>query len=165
MLCGLPAHQGVSVALPPSTGCPAFYPLLRIIQLLHSAVQSLLVFPSLSESMSPSSFCLIASLVHWPVRSVIHFLLRSRVLTMLHRLLLEFICFILSLFYQLVNSLLPPSPHSLSAVWALLTFHLFLCFRVPELLYSVHTLLFFSPMHCFLFVVSVPHQLLCQGLA
>lgn len=84
---------------------------------------------------------------------------------MLHRLLLEFICFILSLFYQLVNSLLPPSPHSLSAVWALLTFHLFLCFRVPELLYSVHTLLFFSPMHCFLFVVSVPHQLLCQGLA
>ena len=110
LLCGLPAHQGVSVALPPSTGCPAFYPLIRVIRLLHSAVQSLLVFPSFSESISPSSFCLIASLVHWPVRSVIHFLLRSWVLTMLRRLLPEFICFILSLFYQLVNSLLPLSP-------------------------------------------------------
>lgn len=82
---------------------------------------------------------------------------------MLHRLLWNSSVSFFHCFVNLSTPLLPLSPHSLSVSVGLADLHLFLCFRVPERLYSVHTLLFFP--HALLFiVVSVPHQLLCQGL-
>lgn len=124
----------------------------------------LLVFPSLSESMSPSSFCLIASLVHWPVRSVIHFLLRSP--SPHHAPSLSLGIHLFHSFTVLSTCQLPPPLLPSFSVCCVGLAGPSICSSVLESLNACiqFTHCFFFPMHCFLLLFQCLASCFVRGL-